>query len=345
MATVASKLKHEHDSKECGFRLALSMMYNARIGYEDDARFIPQWLWSYLDINAKTNFIHCSDICIQFGLDKLKEFWYIVYKTGIPKHFIHVPTDQPLTSHKSKYETAHINLRVSSDIDFIQTTMNGDKLLCNLSLLNIHHAGKYMLYNNQYKKKLNQIFVSKENYCFEYYIKQCTKLYDQLITNDLNKYYAKYAVHNLLKDLLIETEEEMNEDEISLNIIIHKLKLEKMLKHQKLELMMDPEMECNEEDERLHTFEILTDKDKEWVKDKRRAKCQYEGCKHVFNGFNNRKHHCRACGEIFCNTHWKKYRFKRNRELDRNQAEIKDEKSVKVCNQCQQFYWFFVHKL
>ena len=145
---------------------------------EDDAREIPQWLWSYLDINAKTNFIHCYDICIQFGMDKLKEFWYIVYTTGVPKHFIHVPTDQPITSHKSQHNIAHINVRVSSDINFIQETMNGDKLLCNLSLLNIHHAGKYMLYNNEYKKKLNQIFVAKESYCFEYYTKQCTKLYD-----------------------------------------------------------------------------------------------------------------------------------------------------------------------
>ena len=74
----------------------------------------------------------------------------------------------------------------------------------------------------------------------------------------------------------------------------------------------------------------------------RRVKCQHSGCKYTFNGFNNRKHHCRACSEIFCSKHWKKYRFKRNRDLDRNQAEIKDEKSVKVCNNVNNFIIFRV---
>ena len=64
----------------------------------------------------------------------------------------------------------------------------------------------------------------------------------------MSKYYAKYAVHNLLKDLLIETEEEMDdedEDKVPLNVLIHELKLDKVLKNEKLELMMNPEVECN----------------------------------------------------------------------------------------------------
>eukprot|EP01084_Bolivina_argentea_P238832 401282_1 len=181
---------------ECGFRLALITLHNicAILENENDSG-IPEWLLNFLDENGKKGFIDCKNICDSFGINKLSEFWSTIFTIGIPSNFIHVNTDQLLTAQSPN---AHIQIRVTSDINYIHTTVTGQKLLTDISLLNIQHAGKYMLYNNKYKKYL-----------------------DTLTSNGIAKYYARYALNNILYEYL-DTEmknkyEKKNNNNISLN--------------------------------------------------------------------------------------------------------------------------------
>ncbi len=84
----------------------------------------------------------------------------------------------------------------------------------------------------------------------------------------------------------------------------------------------------------LHTFETLTDKHGMWILDEKRFECQYQDCQCIFTQYN-RKHHCHACGEIFCSKHFGKCRFKRNKRLDHDINDQNDEKWIKVCYECE----------
>eukprot|EP00484_Ammonia_sp_Unknown_P000451 CAMPEP_0197023320 /NCGR_PEP_ID=MMETSP1384-20130603/4043_1 /TAXON_ID=29189 /ORGANISM="Ammonia sp." /LENGTH=510 /DNA_ID=CAMNT_0042451515 /DNA_START=38 /DNA_END=1570 /DNA_ORIENTATION=- len=146
--------------------------------------------------------------------------------------------------------------------------------------------------------------------------------------------------------------------------------------------LMDYSSESNRNDEQLHTFQILSFEDKEWLSDCKRAGCAHQQCSVFFDCWQ-RRHHCRGCGEIYCSEHLSYHAFKRNtdhdavghtnklrksrtaqkaqhkqsvaqlqQEADTESATIptalimaiSDEERVKVCEKCKEFYWYFVYK-
>ena len=63
-------------------------------------------------------------------------------------------------------------------------------------------------------------------------------------------------------------------------------------------------------------IKTLTPYEKEWVPDAERTKCF--ACQSVFGNLFRRKHHCRLCGDIFCN----------------DCAPIRSELGIRACNKC-----------
>ena len=63
-------------------------------------------------------------------------------------------------------------------------------------------------------------------------------------------------------------------------------------------------------------IKTLTPYAKEWVPDTARTKCC--ACQSTFGNLFRRKHHCRLCGDIFCN----------------DCAPIRSELGIRACNEC-----------
>ncbi|KAI7889412.1 uncharacterized protein EV154DRAFT_423831 [Mucor mucedo] len=72
----------------------------------------------------------------------------------------------------------------------------------------------------------------------------------------------------------------------------------------------------------------------QWQKDEKVNTCSFKNCPHTFNWFQ-RKHHCRGCGQIYCNTH----------SGNRLPLFDKEAKPVfsRVCDNC--FYHLAAHSL
>lgn len=72
----------------------------------------------------------------------------------------------------------------------------------------------------------------------------------------------------------------------------------------------------------------------QWQKDEKVTACSFKHCPHTFNWFQ-RKHHCRGCGQIYCNTH------------SGNRLPLFDKESKpvfsRVCDTC--FYRLAAHSL
>ena len=89
-------------------------------------------------------------------------------------------------------------------------------------------------------------------------------------------------------------------NKLSLNSIFGGLNIDKFVTEKICRQLMDYSFECSFDDEIIHTFKLLTNKDKKWIDDNKRSGCYNWSCSIFFNRFNHRRHHCRSCGEIFC---------------------------------------------
>ena len=404
---------------DCAFKIAMILFHNI---CSCQNHSIPQFIMKALRKYYKTGFSNCLEICQSFTPFQIEEFWNTLHRIGKPSYFIHIKTNNKLTP---KSHNAHIYFDFNDKINSIKQTATGKQLIIDSSLLNDaiidtkeklklnkindkrkkrknkdNNGMKLMLYNNNYKKWIDRIFVLKESFCKEYLEKQCEILCDELIIKyKIPRCYIKYSINNALiqchdkddikqflninnniNNDINDDNDDNNSDEsgesitfigcketiklveryniknqtMSLNSIFASLIIDLFVEENIFKLM-DYSFESNINDEIIHTFQILTNKNKQWILDKKRGGCHEPKCKIFFNSFN-RRHHCRGCGEIFCSKHLFYVPFKRNINYDaiNNKSNnkiindklyknIKDEEYVKICANCKSFYWYFVY--
>ena len=84
------------------------------------------------------------------------------------------------------------------------------------------------------------------------------------------------------------------------------------------------------------TFKILKASSPEWIDDNRRKNCC--SCGTSFGMFT-KKHHCRSCGDIFCNKHCLEVTIQPNRQLmpNRNVTNIR----IRLCDECTTKYSYY----
>lgn len=74
-----------------------------------------------------------------------------------------------------------------------------------------------------------------------------------------------------------------------------------------------------------------------WVPDNERTACQLPGCKKVFGTFT-RKHHCRLCGDIFCDDHSRQQMLVTNPLTANGRERGGVQRNERVCDACHRTF-------
>ena len=84
------------------------------------------------------------------------------------------------------------------------------------------------------------------------------------------------------------------------------------------------------------TFKIIKASSSKWINDDKRKNCV--SCGSSFGMFS-RKHHCKACGDIFCNKHCMEILCRPNKQLmpNRNVTNLK----IRLCDECKTKYRYY----
>jgi len=79
-----------------------------------------------------------------------------------------------------------------------------------------------------------------------------------------------------------------------------------------------------------------------WVADNERAVCQFPGCRKAFGVFT-RKHHCRVCGDIFCDDHSRRRILVKGPLTPAGRDPVTVERNERVCDSCYKSFSQKVH--
>ena len=79
-----------------------------------------------------------------------------------------------------------------------------------------------------------------------------------------------------------------------------------------------------------------------WVADNERAVCQFPGCRKAFGVFT-RKHHCRMCGDIFCDDHSRRQILVKGPLTPAGRDPVTVQRNERVCDSCYKSFSQKVH--
>lgn len=79
-----------------------------------------------------------------------------------------------------------------------------------------------------------------------------------------------------------------------------------------------------------------------WIADNERTVCQFPGCRKAFGVFT-RKHHCRLCGEIFCDDHSRRQVLVQGPLTPTGREPVGVQRNERVCDSCYKSFSQKVH--
>lgn len=79
-----------------------------------------------------------------------------------------------------------------------------------------------------------------------------------------------------------------------------------------------------------------------WIADNERAICQFPRCRKAFSAFT-RKHHCRLCGEIFCDDHSRRQILVQGALTPNGREPVGVQRNERVCDSCYNSFSQKVH--